>query len=108
MLRVRFTADARADLNDALNCYETHAPEIASQFRNALRVVVARIAENPRQFPASAYQTRLALLRRFPYLVYFREADAAIYVVAVFHTSRDRPLGEDVPPKRFRSLRCRA
>ena len=89
MLRVRFTADARADLNDALNWYETHAPEIASQFRNALRVVVARIGENPRQFPASAHQTRRALLRRFPYLVFFRETDAAIYVVAVFHTSRD-------------------
>jgi plasmid stabilization system protein ParE len=89
MSRVRFTADARADLNDALNWYETHAPEIASQFRNALRVVVARIAENPRQFPASAYQTRRALLRRFPYLVFFRETDEGIYVVAVFHTSRD-------------------
>jgi plasmid stabilization system protein ParE len=72
-LRVRFTADARADLNDALNWYETHAPEIASQFRNALRVVVARIAENLLQFPASAHQTRRAILRGFPYLVFFRE-----------------------------------
>jgi len=56
MLRVRFTADARADLNDALNWYETHAPEIASQFRNALSVVVARIAENPRRHRHVAYE----------------------------------------------------
>ena len=55
MLRVRFTADARADLDDALYWYETHAPEIASQFRDSLRAVVTRIAENPRQFPVSAY-----------------------------------------------------
>jgi len=90
MLRVRFTADARADLNDALNWYETHAPKIASQFRSALRAVVARIAENPRQFPVSPHQTRQALLRRFPYLLIFRETDAGgVYVVAVFHTSRD-------------------
>jgi plasmid stabilization system protein ParE len=66
MVRVRFTADAGADLDDALDWYETHALEIASQFRASLRAVVTRIAENPRQFPVSAYQTRRALLRGFP------------------------------------------
>ena len=66
MLRVLFTAAARADLDDALKWYEARAPEIAPQFREALRAVVARIAENPRQFPASPHQTRRALLRRFP------------------------------------------
>ena len=51
MLRVLFTAAARADLDDALKWYEARAPEIAPQFREALRAVVARIAENPRQPP---------------------------------------------------------
>jgi len=50
MLRVLFTAAARADLDDALKWYEARAtPEIAPQFREALRAAVARIAENPRQ-----------------------------------------------------------
>jgi|SRR5208337_1626182 len=88
MPRVLFTAAARADLDDALTWYEAHAPEIVPQFREALRAVVARITENPKQFPASPHQTRRALLRRFPYLVIFRETRAAVYVVAVFHGSR--------------------
>ena len=58
-------------------------------FREALRAVVARIAENPKQFLTSSHQTRRALLRHFPYLVIFRETPQAAYVVAVFHTSRD-------------------
>ena len=53
MRRVLFTTAARADLDDALKWYEAQAPEIAPQFREALRAVVARVAENPRQFPAS-------------------------------------------------------
>ena len=89
MLRVRFTADARADLEDALSWYETHAPHVGPQFQNSVRVVVARIAENPKQFPTSAYQTRRALLRRFPYVLIFRETEAGVFVVAVFHTSRN-------------------
>lgn len=89
MPRVLLTAAARADLDDALTWYADHAPEMLPQFRDALRVVVERIETNPRQFPPSPRQTRRALLRRFPYLVIFREQSEAVYVVAVFHTSRD-------------------
>jgi plasmid stabilization system protein ParE len=89
MPRVFFTADARADLDDALSWYRTHAREVVLQFRDALRAVVSRISDNPKQFPASPHQTRRALLRRFPYLIIFRETRTAVYVVAVFHTSRD-------------------
>ena len=89
MPRVFFTADARADLGDALGWYRTHAPEVVPQFREAMRILVARISDNPKRFPASLHQTRRALLRHYPYLEIFREAGGAVYVVAVFHTSRN-------------------
>ncbi|WP_235884757.1 type II toxin-antitoxin system RelE/ParE family toxin [Bradyrhizobium frederickii] len=59
------------------------------QFRDALRAALIRIAEHPRQFPAAYKDTRRAMLRRFPYIVVFRELQDAVYVIAVFHTSRD-------------------
>lgn len=89
MPRVLFTPAARADLADAVTWYEARAPEIVPQFRDALRAVVQRIADNPKQFSPSPYQTRRALLRRFPFLVIFRETANAVYVVAVFHMSRN-------------------
>ena len=89
MLGVRFTRAAQADVVDALQWYEGHAPQMVEQFRASLRAVVQRIRDNPKQFPPAARQTRRALLRRLPYLVIFRETDDAAYVVAVFHTSRD-------------------
>jgi len=69
--------------------YEIRAPQIAPQFWEALRALVARIGDNPKQFPASPYETRRALVRRFPYLVIFRETRSAVYIVALFHTSRN-------------------
>lgn len=89
MARILFTQAARADLVDALRWYDTHAPQVAPQFRDALRAAVNRISENPKQFPPAFKSTRRALLRRFPYIVVFRELDDAVYIVAVFHTSRD-------------------
>ena len=89
MARILFTQAARADLADALRWYDAHAPHVVPQFRDALRAAVIRIAENPKQFPPAFKSTRRALLRRFPYTLVFRETDDAVYVLAVFHTSRD-------------------
>lgn len=89
MARLLFTQAARADLVDAVNWYDTHAPHVVPQFRDALLAALARIVEHPKQFPPTYKDTRRALLRRFPYIVVFRELHDAVYVVAIFHTSRD-------------------
>ena len=87
--RVLFTAAAQADLDEALNWYEAHAPEIVPGFHEALRATVERIGKNPKQFSPGRHETRRALLRKFPYLIIFREVRQTIYIVGVFHTSRD-------------------
>jgi plasmid stabilization system protein ParE len=87
--KILFTQAARADLMEAVRWYEAHAPHVVPQFRDSLRAVLNRIVENPKQFPPALKNTRRALLQRFPYILVFREMDDAVYVVAVFHTSRD-------------------
>jgi plasmid stabilization system protein ParE len=87
--RVLFTRAAQADLDDALHWYEAHAPRMVPEFRASLSAVVQRIEANPKQFPPAPRATRRPMVRRFPYLVIFRETPDAVYVVAVFHTSRD-------------------
>ena len=89
MAEILFTQAARADLADAVRWYDTHAPHVVPQFRDALRAALVRIAENPKQFPPALKNARRASLRRFPYILVFREMDDAIYLVAVFHMSRD-------------------
>ncbi|WP_183259483.1 type II toxin-antitoxin system RelE/ParE family toxin [Bradyrhizobium sp. CIR48] len=89
MARLLFTQAARADLVGAVSWYDSHAPHVVPQFRDALRSALIRIAEHPKQFPPAYKDTRRALLRRFPYIVVFRELNDVVYVVAVFHTSRD-------------------
>jgi plasmid stabilization system protein ParE len=95
MPRVLFTPAARADLVDTVTWYEARAPEMVPQFLDAVRTVMQRIADNPKQFPPSLHETRRALLRRFPYLVIFREAYGVVYVVANFHTNRNPRIWQD-------------
>ncbi|MBB4393317.1 type II toxin-antitoxin system RelE/ParE family toxin [Bradyrhizobium sp. ERR14] len=60
MARLLFTQAARADLVGAVSWYDSHAPHVVPQFRDALRSALIRIAEHPKQFPP-AYKTHVAL-----------------------------------------------
>ena len=89
MPKVLFTEAARADIEVTRDWYGLHAPEAAARFLESLRAAVLRIGQNPLQFPAASHGTRRATLRRFPYLVLFRETPEAVVVVAVFHSRRN-------------------
>lgn len=89
MPRVLFTEAARIDFTDAIKWYDAEAPEIADRFQNAIDEIVQRIEDNSHQFAPSSYNTRRAIVRRFPYLLIFREQSDVCYVVAMFHMNRN-------------------
>ena len=95
MPRVLFTEAAQNDFAEAIDWYEDESLEVADRFEQAIDEIVRRIEDNPRQFAPSPFDTRRAVLRRFPYLLIFRERADACYVVAVFHTSRDPSLWQE-------------
>ena len=89
MSPVIFTQAAREELVDAQDWYEREANGLGRRFRQAIDALVERMSENPRQFPIVYRNIRRALLRRFPYSLFFVvEGDASI-VIACFHASRD-------------------
>ena len=51
--------------------------------------LVERMSDSPRQFPAVFKNVHRALLRRFPYSLFFVNEEDALVVIARFHASRD-------------------
>jgi plasmid stabilization system protein ParE len=84
-----FTQAARAELIAAQDWYEGEASGLGRRFRQAVDVLAKRMSENPRQFPTVYKNVRRALLRRFPYSLFFVVKDDALIVIACFHASRD-------------------
>ena len=89
MPRVIFGPAARAEVLDAADWYKAHAPVAAEWFVIEVETVVARIAENPLQFPVVFKDLRRARLRRFPYGLFFRVEEAGAHVLACFHSNRE-------------------
>jgi len=59
------------------------------RFLDELDVIFRRIEDNPRQFPRIDSNVRRALLRHFPYGVYFIDDSHALAVLAVLHLHRE-------------------
>ena len=47
-----------------------------------------RLVETPRIWPLREHGARRALVQRFPYYVYFREAGEGVQILAVVHNRR--------------------
>lgn len=86
---VFFLPAARREVEEAVDWYERASPLLALRFQKEVDAQVDQIAGNARRFPIITADVRRALLRGFPYGLFFREVDGALYVIACFHSSRD-------------------
>jgi plasmid stabilization system protein ParE len=77
------------DIQAAAVWYEDQRSGLGTRFFDELDLVFRRIGNNPRQFPQLEDEVRWALLRHFPYGVYFTENSEAISVLAVLHLHRE-------------------
>ncbi len=88
MRRVRFRVEASANYAMARDWYEDRAG-LGSAFEQCIEDKLLSIRENPELYPIVHGSLREALVRRFPYAIYFAVEEDTILVVAVFHSSRD-------------------
>jgi len=76
------------DVEAAFEWYDNERPGVGLEFLDQLRATYNRVADGPLKYQDLRGGIRCALLRRFPYAVYFA-IEAAIVVVVVLHASRD-------------------
>lgn len=83
-MRVRLTLAAKSELAAALDWYDRQGPGITPRFVVEYEVLLGRLAENPRQFPIVAKNTRRAGFRHFPYGLIFRIRADEVEIFACF------------------------
>jgi plasmid stabilization system protein ParE len=89
ILPIRLLPEARVELNDAVDWYQRQRAGLGSKFFAQVQAVFNRIAANPQLHAQVHGPVRKAAVRRFPYVVLYREEAGEVVVISVFHTSRD-------------------
>jgi len=80
---------AEGDLEEAEDWYNEQQPGLGSEFRGAISDLFGRLTDNPRIYPRVHGDVHRAVLRRFPYLVYFLIEGSHVVVLAVLDSRRD-------------------
>jgi plasmid stabilization system protein ParE len=87
---LNFSHLAIQDLRKICKWYDDQTPGLADEFLDELQILIGKIAENPEHFAKKESDARMALLRRFPYKVFFmvNERQAKVRIIAVIHRAR--------------------
>lgn len=108
MYPVVFTQIARMELIEAQDWYECESAGLGRRFREAINALVGRMSNNPRQFPIVHKNVRRALLRRFPYSLFFVMNSCLLSLVStaaatLYSGSTGHKTGGFSPLRTFRS-----
>lgn len=87
MTGVIYRPEAAADIVEAAAWYSRQRPGLGEAFLSAVRETADRISEHPLQYAVIHRETRRALVKRFPYGLFYQLLDQKVVVVACFHTS---------------------
>jgi plasmid stabilization system protein ParE len=88
-VELKLAPEAEQDISEAYDWYEQRRPSLGEEFLSCLDACIERICRSP-ELHAKVYEDyRRALIRRFPYAVFYEFTGAAVFIYCVFHTSQD-------------------
>jgi toxin ParE1/3/4 len=86
---VRLTPEAEADLAEAHAWYQQRRHGLGDEFLRSVDAALAAMERLPEAYPAVHRDIRRALLRRFPYALFYRLVGGEVLVIGCFHAARD-------------------
>lgn len=84
-----FRPEVREELDEAYSWYESQKLGLGDEFLDCVDETVNRISQMPESYVIVYGDIRRAVVRRFPYAVYYRIVSSRVIVTAIFHGRRD-------------------
>lgn len=84
-----FAPEAQTDIGEAFAWYESQRGGLGEEFLSCVDACIQKICRTPEIYAKVYKEYRRALVRRFPYAIFYECAGETIVIYCVFHTSRD-------------------
>lgn len=85
----QLTREAETDLAEAFDYYEAQLLGLGHEFVATVEEQLERVMDNPAQYQVLHRGVRRAVMRRFPYAVFYLAEGDAVVVLAIEHQARD-------------------
>ena len=87
--RAELTPEAESDIAEAFNYYQAQLSGLGAEFVATLERQLELLSENPLQYEVRYRGVRRAVMRRFPYAIFYLFEGESVVVLAVEHQARD-------------------
>ncbi|WP_026730904.1 type II toxin-antitoxin system RelE/ParE family toxin [Fischerella sp. PCC 9605] len=87
--KLLISPEAELDIEEAFEWYEESNPGLGYEFVRVVDSCLAGIGRNLLAYPLVHQEIRRALIRRFPYGIFYLFEEDTIIVIACFHVKRD-------------------
>ena len=88
-LPVILAPEAQDEFDQGYDFYEGRKAGLGERFADAIEKVLDHISVNPKMHMTVFGNVRRAVVKGFPFCIYYHETPSNLRVVSVFHTSRD-------------------
>jgi toxin ParE1/3/4 len=86
---LRFADEARTEFISAAQWYEEQRKGLGAQFVLVVEAKLNYIRKSPEVFPITYQEYRRALVKRFPFAIFFEVVGDSVHVLGIYHTSRE-------------------
>jgi plasmid stabilization system protein ParE len=86
---VIYTPDADADVVEAYLWYESREPGLGEEFLRCVEACITMLQRHPLMHRIAVDSFRRALIRRFPYEIFYEPSSDQLTIYAVFQCSQD-------------------
>jgi plasmid stabilization system protein ParE len=84
-----FRPEVPKELDEAYSWYESQELGLGDDFLEQVDEALDRVCQMPESYPTAYRDVRRAVIRRFPYTIYYRIVSSRVIVTAVFHGRRN-------------------
>jgi len=88
-VEIRFSPATATDLEASHQWYETQRSGLGAQFLDCVLACLERVRRSPERGERVGGHYRRALVRRFPYAVFYEYDRQTVTVYGIVHTARD-------------------
>lgn len=84
-----FAPEVEQDIGEAYAWYEKRRAGLGNEFLNCVDACLQNICRSPEIYAKVYDHYRRALVRRFPYAIFYEQSGQSVTIYSVFHTSRN-------------------
>jgi len=87
--KIELSDEAEEDFNNSYNFYAKESQKVADNFLKQVDSCFVQISKNPEGNTYAFGEIRKLVMKKFPFIIYYKVKETIIKVIAIFHSSRN-------------------